>query len=118
MSLTFSEYSKLARATNVCPDAGVSTEHTLDGNFIKLPVYETMGVAGEAGEALEKVKKGWRDGVFDLVGYVKELGDTLWYISSSAEKVGFTLEEVAEININKLRSRHERDTIHGEGDNR
>lgn len=109
-NLTFARYHELAKATNVCP--------RVPGDAGSLPVYESMGISGEAGEALEKVKKGWRDDAFDLEGYIKELGDILWYLDAAAEKVGFTLEEIAEVNINKLRSRHERGTIHGEGDNR
>jgi NTP pyrophosphatase (non-canonical NTP hydrolase) len=107
-ALSFSQYHEQAKATNICPSMG-------DGY---LPVYEAMGLSGEAGEALEKVKKGWRDGTFDLEGYIYKLGDVLWYLNASAEKVGFTLEEVAEVNINKLRSRHARGVISGEGDHR
>lgn len=108
--LTFSDYHEQAHKTNVCP--------SLSGDVGALPIYETMGLSGEAGEALEKVKKGWRDGAFDLEGYVKELGDVLWYLDAAANKVGFTLEEIAEVNINKLKSRHERGVIHGAGDER
>jgi len=107
--LTFDEYHDEAHKTNVCPS---------DAPPGFLPVYETMGLAGEAGEALEKVKKGWRDGEFDLKGYLKELGDTLWYLDAAAHKVGYTLETIAQMNIEKLHSRHERGVIHGAGDER
>lgn len=110
MSLTFEEYSTKARATNVCP--------RVPGDAGALPIYEAMGASGEAGEALELVKKGWRDDAFDLEHFIKELGDQLWYINACAEKVGFTLEEVAEVNLNKLADRMARDVIHGAGNDR
>lgn len=109
-SLTFSDYHNQAKATNACP--------VLEGDVGSLPIYETMGLSGESGEALEKVKKGWRDDAFDLEGYIKELGDVLWYLDAAAEKVGFTLEEIAEINIMKLASRSARGVINGAGDHR
>ena len=45
-----------------------------------------------------------------------ELGDVLWYISDIAFELGFTLENIAVLNIQKLSSRKDRDKIHGEGD--
>lgn len=84
-----------------------------------LPVYPLMAMCGEAGEAAEKVKKAWRDGTpLDRVDLVKELGDVLWYITAAARDIGFTLEDVARINIEKLRSRRDRGTLAGSGDNR
>lgn len=116
MSLTFEEYGKRAQRHNICPDLGLTAP--TEKFTVPLPVYETLGLTGEAGETAEKVKKALRDGHFDLVGYLKELGDTLWYVNASAEKVGFTLEEIAEMNMNKLDSRSERGVIRGSGDNR
>ena len=49
---------------------------------------------------------------------VKELGDVLWYLASLSDILGYTLEEVAEINLKKLKSREVRDRLHGDGDNR
>lgn len=110
--LTFNEYDNDVAKFNVCP----RIPKGLPG--ADLPIYEAMGAAGEAGEALEKVKKGWRDGEFDRAGFIKELGDQLWYINEAAKIVGFTLEEVAIINIQKLTNREARGKIHGSGDNR
>jgi NTP pyrophosphatase (non-canonical NTP hydrolase) len=42
----------------------------------------------------------------------------LWYISALADDLGVTLEEVAQANVDKLRSRMERNKIKGSGDNR
>ncbi|MEZ4102976.1 MAG: MazG nucleotide pyrophosphohydrolase domain-containing protein [Candidatus Paceibacterota bacterium] len=48
----------------------------------------------------------------------KEIGDVLWYLSALSNDLGFTLEEVAEKNLEKLKSRQERGVVHGNGDNR
>ena len=82
-----------------------------------------MGVAGEAGEMLDKWKK-----VVTVYGGVvdeerkrsleKEIGDVLWYLAAFADSLGLTLEDVAEKNLVKLQSRVERGTLKGEGDDR
>jgi NTP pyrophosphatase (non-canonical NTP hydrolase) len=90
-------------------------------------VYPAMGLAGEAGEACDKVKKFWRNtgDMSDLeateewrLELAKEIGDVLWYASALAKEIGMTLGEVAEINITKLRDRHARGVLKSEGDNR
>lgn len=84
-----------------------------------LPVYPAMAMCGEAGEAAEKVKKAWRDETpLDREAFGKELGDVLWYIAAAARDVGLTLEDVARLNVEKLRSRRDRGTLAGAGDNR
>jgi NTP pyrophosphatase (non-canonical NTP hydrolase) len=86
-----------------------------------------MGLAGEAGEYCDKVKKMWRNkGVMDMslltvperVGMVKELGDILWYIAASAKELDVDLSTVAFENLNKLESRRARGVIKSQGDNR
>lgn len=73
--------------------------------------YPTLGLAGEAGEVANVVKKIQRDngGVLteDFRLRLKdELGDVLWYISACADELGITLEEIAEYNVEKLAKRH------------
>ncbi len=85
--------------------------------------YPALGLAGEAGEVIEKVKKLFRDdeGVLSderRQGLKKELGDTLWYLTQIATDAGLSLREIAEDNIEKLFSRKERGKITGDGDNR
>ena len=86
---------------------------------------KALGLAGETGEVMEKIKKMIRDknGVFsptpeDIAELKKELGDVLWYISALAFYNGIDLDDVARANLEKLRSRKERNQIHGSGDNR
>lgn len=86
-------------------------------------IYLVLGVAGEAGEVAEKVKKIIRDKnskiePSDKKEIAKELGDVLWYVAVLADILGFTLEDIANMNIDKLKSRTKRNMIHGDGDNR
>lgn len=84
---------------------------------------QVLGLAGESGEVLEKFKKLLRDkgGIIseeDKKEIVKELGDILWYVNAVAYLLGYNLEQVASANIEKLASRKQRGTLHGNGDNR
>ena len=86
-------------------------------------IYPLIGITGETGEVAEKVKKVIRDrnGLFsksDRLEIAKELGDVLWYLSVLANDLGYSLDEVATLNIEKIRSRNERGKLHGNGDNR
>lgn len=82
-----------------------------------------MGIAGEAGEVVEKWKKivAYKGGEIsneDLQLLKKELGDVVWYIAVLAESLGLRLEEVMQLNVEKLKDRKKRDVIKGEGDSR
>ncbi len=75
--------------------------------------YPTLGLAGEAGEVANIVKKIQRDLGGQITDEVRaklqdELGDVLWYISACADELGLTLEQIAAFNVNKLAQRHGR----------
>jgi len=85
--------------------------------------YTTLGLVGEAGEIANKVKKIIRDQNLEVnktnkSDLKKELGDVLWYAATLATELGYDLEEVAQDNIDKLRSRYDRGVIAGSGDYR
>jgi NTP pyrophosphatase (non-canonical NTP hydrolase) len=109
--MLISEYQELSRRTATYPGAGDNI------------VYPTLGLAGEAGEVAEKVKKLLRDddGVMSrerreaLAG---ELGDVLWYVAQVATEAGLDLEEIAQGNLDKLLSRQRRGVLSGSGDSR
>jgi len=85
--------------------------------------YASTGLAGEAGEVCNKVKKILRDnrGILDdemkqkLLG---ELGGVAWYLVALTEELGFKIEEVLDYNLSQILDRLERNTIKGEGDDR
>ena len=66
-----------------------------------------LGLAGEAGEYIELIKKHLFHGKdLDREKAVKELGDVLWYVMFAADSIGSSLDEVARVNDAKLRERY------------
>lgn len=66
-----------------------------------------MGLCGEAGEAIDIVKKHLAQGhVLDREALIKELGDVAWYLAETALALDVPLEEVCQRNIDKLRARY------------
>lgn len=66
-----------------------------------------MGLNGEAGEAIDILKKSLFQGhSLDMEHMAKELGDVAWYLAVSAEAIGYSLEDILKMNINKLRARY------------
>lgn len=85
--------------------------------------YVALGLAGEAGEIANKVKKILRDSNGKVTLDHKnelcaELGDVFWYLSQLATEIGFNLEAVAKRNVDKLADRAARGVLQGSGDNR
>lgn len=111
MSLNFNEYQEKAKNTAKYPNIGTNI------------YYPTLGLAGESGEVAEKVKKLMRDhnGILDdeyRLKIVNEIGDVLWYCAMLSFELGYNLEDVATINLDKLALRKQQNKIHGSGDNR
>jgi NTP pyrophosphatase (non-canonical NTP hydrolase) len=109
--MQISEYQERSRRTATYPDAGENI------------IYPTLGLAGEAGEVAEKVKKLLRDdgGVLSAErrdALAGELGDVLWYVAQVATEAGLDLEEIARGNLDKLHSRQRRGVLSGSGDRR
>ena len=105
------KYHTEARKTALYPNLGSNI------------IYPTLGLVGEAGEVAEKVKKVLRDkdGIFDENSkqeIKKELGDVLWYIANLCSEFKFSLNDVAETNLDKLEKRTIKGKISGSGDNR
>jgi NTP pyrophosphatase (non-canonical NTP hydrolase) len=69
--------------------------------------HALLGLTSETGELADVVKKHviyGRD--LDKENIAEELGDILWYLAIGAESVGTTLEEIANANIAKLKTRY------------
>jgi len=104
----FNEFQKHALSTaRWDPDSGL--------------FYTALGLAGEAGECADAVKKVYRDdgGVLKEDVQLKialELGDVLYYLAALADAIGFDLAGIANLNIQKREDRALRDVIGGSGD--
>lgn len=110
--LDFDEYQKRA----------LTTASTTDDEFKDI-MHWILGVTGESGEIAEKAKKIIRDkkGVIsaeDKAELGKEIGDVLWYLAVLAQHLGLSFDEIAQSNLDKLKSRKSRGVIGGSGDNR
>lgn len=77
-----------------------------------------LGVAGEAGEVADKVKKLLRGDDVSSGEIAIELGDTLFYIAILADRLGYSLLEIAQLECDKIYGRRERGTLRGDGDSR
>lgn len=67
----------------------------------------SLGLTGEAGEFADLIKKHVGHGhVLDTAKAAKELGDVLWYVARLAEMIGYDLDTVAQMNVDKLRKRY------------
>ena len=95
------EYQKEALRT----ESHMGTSSRLLTNF-RL-IQGLMGLNGEAGEAMDILKKHLFQG-HDLhrEHLAKELGDVAWYLAVSADALGYSLEDVFQMNIQKLRARY------------
>tara|TARA_Y100000592_G_scaffold95241_1_gene161355 strand:- start:2473 stop:2787 length:315 start_codon:yes stop_codon:yes gene_type:complete len=104
--MTFNEYQKETKKTAIYPPQYKFS-------------YLLLGLSSEVGEVADKFKKHIRDGGdLDKKEIEKELGDVLWYLARLSDELELPLNQVAETNLDKLRSRLERDKIKGSGDNR
>jgi NTP pyrophosphatase (non-canonical NTP hydrolase) len=94
--LKMNEYQKLAART-----AGAGNEGELR------QVIAALGLAGEAGEFANMVKKMVAHGhPITSEELADELGDVLWYLAEAATACRLSLNEIAEMNVEKLRLRY------------
>ena len=105
--MNFQEYQDFVNETATYPNRGTST-------------YPAFGLVDEVGELFGKFKRRLRGDNPQPTDedILKELGDILWYLTECAHCSGFSLQDVAEANIKKLRDRHARGVQFGTGDNR
>ena len=113
--MDFDQFQKECAKT----DVGTSAQDALEPGWL----YYALGVAGECGEIMEKIKKFFCDehGVPStkfIDAIEKEIGDVLWYLARLADAFGLSLNQIALKNAAKLQSRMERGKIHGDGDDR
>jgi NTP pyrophosphatase (non-canonical NTP hydrolase) len=99
------------------------TDKTSNDDPMFSRMYLSMGLAGETGEVIEKMKKIVRNegGVVSdekKEELKREMGDVLWYLSQLARSLGISFNDVAEANLKKLADRAVRDVLKSEGDSR
>jgi len=94
--MTINEYQNLAMRT---------LNPALDKRDVL--INGVMGLCGEAGEAIDIVKKHLAQGhPLDREALIKELGDVAWYLAETAYALNIPLEDVMQRNIDKLRKRY------------
>lgn len=94
--MTGNDYQKYAMVTS---NKALTTDmHLLNG---------VMGMCGEAGECVDMVKKHMMQGHdLDKEHLAKEIGDVLWYVAEATNALGFNLDEIMRMNIDKLKARY------------
>jgi len=105
---------------NVYQDKAVATAIYPETHKI---TYPALGMAGEAGEVANKVKKIIRDGKKSLPDdwqqqLASEIGDVLWYCAALARDLDMSLATIMAANLDKLKARQEQGTLGGSGDKR
>ena len=110
--MTINEYQKLAMRTSnkeLCRDY-----HLFNG---------VLGLCGESGEIADLIKKNTMQGhPISMEHLAKELGDVCWYVAETATALGYDLETIMQMNIDKLKERYpdgfdtERSQHRAEGD--
>ena len=95
--MKINEYQELALTTANKAMLGVKEEAILNG---------ALGLNGEAGEVADIIKKNRFQGhILDLENVAKELGDCCWYIALLSHAIGYDLETIMQMNVDKLKKR-------------
>lgn len=104
-TMNLNDYQKMAARTAI-----YKTTHAI--------LYPALGLAGEAGEVANKIKKMLRDDDFDRSAIAEEIGDVLWYVAALSRDLNIDLHDIAMNNLEKLYGRKARGTLSGSGDKR
>ena len=94
--MTINEYQELA----------LRTEQGMNKEYPRL-LNGLMGLNGEAGEAIDILKKELFQGhPTNKEHMAKELGDVAWYLAVGAEAIGYDLQTILQMNVDKLKARY------------
>lgn len=115
---TTTSLEEFARYVEANWSSGKSEKGNFVGNPLRSLFIMATGLAGEAGEVSEILKKHVRDGDLNRDALKKELGDVLHYWARIAKEFDIPPTEIMLDNIEKIASRKERGTFHGSGDYR
>lgn len=106
--MTGKEYQELAMRTN----DGRATARLMTAEFphktdIGGVLNGCLGLSGEVGEFNDMVKKSiFHEKGLDIDHAKKELGDVLWYVAMICFSFGWDMDEVMQMNIDKLKARY------------
>lgn len=99
--MNFSEYQEQSRRTRPSAPSTNAVEE------IMTLIVAALGLCGESGEVADIIKKHVAQGhPFDRGKIINEAGDIMWYLSLLCDALGITMEQVAVLNIEKLRKRY------------
>ncbi len=94
--MEINEYQRLAMTT---ANPALDQKETL--------INGVMGLCGESGEAIDIVKKWLAQGhELDREHLAKELGDVAWYLARTATAIGYDLDTILRMNLEKLQKRY------------
>lgn len=100
------EYWGSRRNKEITPNETVNV-YQLELDEMRSNYIMTAGLAGETGEVIELLKKKVRDGKYKPMDLAHELGDVLYYLTRIALEHGFTLDQIQDMNVEKLKLRKE-----------
>ncbi len=88
--------------------AALRTESKVYNSYASSRIVQgLMGLNGESGEAIDILKKHLFQGhPLDRAHLAKELGDVAWYLAVTADAIGYDLETIFQMNIDKLKERY------------
>lgn len=109
--MTGKEYQRLAmrtndgRATDRLHGASTAKHHECRdfGGILNA----CLGLSGETGEFNDMIKK-WvfHEKELDIEHAKKEVGDICWYLAMLCESFGWDLDEIMQMNVDKLKARY------------
>lgn len=111
--MTGKEYQALANVTN----DGKSTQRLEDWSYLNTRrkifpdtgaiLNACLGLSGEVGEFNDLIKKAiFHEKPIDIQHAKKELGDVMWYVALMCTAFGWDLDEILQMNIDKLSKRY------------
>lgn len=118
--MTGKEYQKLAMRTNdrmatermdcvIGEHSHIENNKTVPDDKVDIGgiLNACLGLSGEVGELNDMIKK-WifHEKPFDENHAKKELGDVMWYVAMMCESFGWDLDEILQMNVDKLKARY------------
>jgi NTP pyrophosphatase (non-canonical NTP hydrolase) len=109
--MELNDYQEKARETIVYPQRTLA-DHSMGASYETGVLYNALNLSSEAGEVAGVIAKAIRkDTEVPVDKVIDEMGDVIWSLSVLAYELGYTLDEVAQHNIDKLQARKAEGTL-------